>query len=83
MHHPRLTAPPRTSCLSAPCSQILSALQPLVLCSHQLVFFDSRRILLGQSVDGIERLCGSFDNETPTETVSGHVHFYPKVVILT
>lgn len=82
-HHPRPTARPRTSCISAPCSRILSALQPLVLYSHWFVFFDSRRMLLGQSMDGIERLCGSFDNEASAETVSMRVRFYPKVIVLT
>lgn len=32
-------------------------------------------MLLGQSMNGIERLCGSFDDETSAETVSMRVPF--------
>ena len=40
-------------------------------------------MLLGQSMDGIERLCGSFDNETSVETISMRVPFYLKAIFLT
>ena len=55
-----------------------SSLIILVLCSHGLIFLNGRRILLGQCMDGINSLCGSFDNETSAEAISIHIGSFRK-----
>ena len=54
----------------------------MVLYSHRLVFLNSWRMLLGQCVDGIEGLCGSFDNETSAEAVSKLSRSLPRQAVL-
>ena len=63
------------SSLSIPFKVVL---ETLILYSHGVVFFNGRRMLLGQCMDGIDSLCGSFDNETSAKVVSIFIISSPK-----